>query len=303
MSIKSWLQAFRLRTLPLALASIGMAGFLAASANVFRLSVFMGCVMTTIFLQILSNLANDYGDSIHGADHAGRKGPPRAVQSGTISLFHMKIAVIIFSLLSLVSGIVLIYLSVGLNGTTFFFFLGLGVLSILAAIGYTVGKKPYGYVGLGDISVLIFFGWVGVMGSYYLFAQQIEWTILLPATSCGLFAVGVLNINNIRDIESDLTAGKYSIPVRIGKQRAAYYHIFLIIGGLVCACIFSYLHWKSPWQLLFLMTAFVFIPIGKSVLDKPSAELDPYLKRMALSSLLFVVLFGLGLLASSQTID
>ena len=208
MNTKAWLHAFRLRTLPLSLSCIGMAGFLAAAAGKFDLVLFLLCCITTIFLQVLSNLANDYGDSIHGADHAERKGPTRAVQSGAISLSQMRNAVILFSLLSLVSGVMLLLLSFGTDWLAIFFFFGLGLLSILAAIGYTVGKKPYGYIGLGDISVLIFFGLVGVMGSFYLFTHQISWLEVLPALSCGLFSIAVLNVNNIRDIDSDRMAGK-----------------------------------------------------------------------------------------------
>ena len=153
---KAWLQAFRLRTLPLALSSILMGAFLAGSVGAFQWSIFLLCVFTTILLQILSNLANDYGDSIHGADHAERKGPSRAVQSGAISARQMKAAVVLFVFLSLSSGISLLLVSFGLDWNALLFFLGLGILSIAAAIAYTVGKKPYGYAGLGDFSVLIF---------------------------------------------------------------------------------------------------------------------------------------------------
>jgi 1,4-dihydroxy-2-naphthoate octaprenyltransferase len=214
-----------------------MAGFLAAAIQKFNAIIFLFCCLTTIFLQVLSNLANDYGDSVHGADHADRKGPTRAVQSGAISRSQMRSAVILFSFLSLISGIILLWLSFGTNWGSVFLFFGLGLLCILAAIGYTVGKKPYGYIGLGDISVLIFFGLVGVMGSYYLFTHQISWQEVLPALSCGLFSIAVLNVNNIRDIDSDRIAGKYSIPVRIGKEKAALYHWILLSGGLLSAVI------------------------------------------------------------------
>jgi 1,4-dihydroxy-2-naphthoate polyprenyltransferase len=292
--MKHWVSAFRLRTLPLALSSIMMGGFLAASAHTFQWSVFLLCVVTTIFLQILSNLANDYGDSVHGADSADRKGPSRAVQSGRISAYQMKIAIIAFVVLSLVSGISLLFAAFGLNWNAIVFFLGLGVLSILAAIGYTMGKRPYGYAGLGDISVFIFFGLIGVMGSLYLFTHDVQWRYLLPATSCGVFAVGVLNINNIRDIDSDRKAGKFSIPVRIGKQNAAVYHWALIALGWVSAIMFVASSFESIIQFLFMMSAPAFIMIGRNVHQKPSHELDPYLKFMALSTLLFVILFGIG---------
>ena len=296
MTVKIWLGAFRLRTLPLALSCIGMGGFLAANANAFRWDIFLLCVSTTIFLQILSNLANDYGDSVNGADSSHRKGPSRAVQSGVISMSQMKTAVVIFVLLCLASGMTLLFVSFGLNWNAILFFFGLGVLSIVAAIAYTVGKRPYGYAGLGDISVLIFFGLVGVLGSYYLFTKQVSGLEALPALSCGFFSIGVLNVNNMRDIESDRLAGKYSIPVRIGKKRAAYYHWFLILGGLTAAIVYTLINYQTPLQFLFLLSAPFFVRIGLAVVRKSSVELDPYLKQMALSTLVFVVLFGIGLL-------
>lgn len=296
--LRAWLQAFRLRTLPLALSSIAMGGFLAASAGAFQWTIFLLCVSTTILLQILSNLANDYGDSVHGADHAERKGPSRAVQSGAISARQMKWAVIFFVVLSLASGISLLLVSFGWNWNALLFFLGLGILSIIAAIAYTVGKKPYGYSGLGDFSVLLFFGLVGVMGSYYLFTKSISWLEMLPALSCGFFSIGVLNINNIRDIESDRVAGKFSIPVRIGKEKAILYHWFLLISGIAASLVYMTLTYQSPLQFLFCFTILLFLRNGLAVSQKPSAELDPYLKQMALSTLLFVVLFGVGLIAS-----
>jgi len=296
MAIKNWLSAFRLRTLPLALSCIGMGGFLAAAAGKFDALVFSLCCLTTIFLQVLSNVANDYGDSIHGADHAARRGPMRAVQSGAISSSQMKNAVIVFAVLALVSGISLLLVSLGWNVKALSLFLGLGVLSIIAAIAYTVGKKPYGYSGLGDVSVLIFFGLVGVMGSLYLFTQNIFWMDILPALSCGFFSIAVLNINNIRDIESDKIAGKYSIPVRIGKQNASRYHGFLLLAGIACSVMYVLLNFQSVSQFIFLLTLPLFLINARAVTSKPSEELDPYLKQMAITTLLFVILFGLGLI-------
>jgi 1,4-dihydroxy-2-naphthoate polyprenyltransferase len=294
MEIKAWISAFRLRTLPLALACIGMGGFLAAAQGAFRTDIFLLCALTTIFLQVLSNLANDYGDSIHGADHDERIGPSRAVQTGAISSTQMRNALIVFVALCLVSGISLLILSFGFNWNAFLFFFGLGLMSILAAIAYTVGKKPYGYSGLGDLSVLIFFGLVGVMGSVYLFTQQINVLQVLPALSCGFFSIGVLNINNIRDIESDRKAGKFSIPVRIGKPKAITYHWLLLLSGLTTALLYVILTYTTPWQFLFLFTVPMFMLNGRAVQKKADHELDPYLKQMALSTLAFVLLFGFG---------
>lgn len=282
----------------MALSCIGMAGFLAAAADKFNWLIFVLCCLTTIFLQVLSNLANDYGDSVNGADHAGRKGPSRAVQSGVITRNQMKNAVIIAATLCLVTGITLLLVSFGPNWSSIWFFLCLGLLSIVAAITYTMGRKPYGYAGFGDLSVLVFFGVVGVMGSLYLFTQEIDWTTALPALSCGFFSIAVLNINNIRDIESDLAAGKYSIPVRIGKRNAARYQWFLLMGGNLAAIAYCILNFRSPYQFLFLIAVPLFLKIGIAVGRKKSEELDPFLKQMALTTLVFVVLFGVGSLIS-----
>ena len=295
-SMKNWIGAFRLRTLPLALSCISMGGFLAATMKSFYGLIFFLCCLTTIFLQVLSNLANDYGDSINGADHAGRAGPRRAVQSGVISSQQMKRAVILFVFLCLISGSSLLLVSFGWNIKAILFFFGLGILCIVAAIAYTVGKRPYGYVGMGDVSVLIFFGLVGVLGSVYMFTHQFSGLEIFPAISCGLFSIAVLNINNIRDIESDRKAGKLSIPVRIGRENAARYHWVLLIGGFTAAVVYAGLTYRSPFQFLFLLTFPLFIRNGLAVSRKPSAELDPFLRQMALSTLLFVILFGIGFL-------
>lgn len=294
MNVSAWISAFRLRTLPLALSSVSMGGFLAAAQGRFNGLVFTLCCLTTVLLQILSNLANDYGDTLHGADHAGRTGPSRAVQTGAISPSRMRAAIRIFVVLCLASGITLLFTAFGLDLRLFLTFFGIGLLCIAAAMLYTLGKKPYGYAGLGDLSVLIFFGGVGVTGSLFLFTHAVSSWSLLPALACGLFAVGVLNINNMRDIESDRQAGKYSIPVRIGKAKAGLYHWFLLFGGLAAGVAYTVVNYRSPVQFLFLLSLPIFISIGKAVNEKPSAELDPYLKRMALGTLLFVVLFGFG---------
>ena len=294
--IKVWVSALRLRTLPLSLSCIGMAAFLAAAAGKFDALLFTLCCLTTIFLQILSNLANDYGDSMNGADHAGRKGPQRAVQSGAISSSQMRNAVVLFAILCLLSGIGLLLLAFGFDWNALLFFLVLGLLCIAAAIAYTVGRKPYGYAGLGDLSVLIFFGLVGVMGSLYLFTRRFDYTDILPALSCGFFSIAVLNVNNVRDIESDRQAGKFSIPVRIGRDRAIGYHWFLLSAGTVSAVAYTFLRYESPWQFLFIPVVALLVRNGVAVSSLPSEKLDPWLKQMALSTLLFVVAFGVGLL-------
>jgi len=272
-----------------------MGGFLAWDAGAYRWDVFMLCIVTTIFLQILSNLSNDYGDSVHGADNGNRVGPSRAVQSGVIQKHQMRLAMALFGILSLASGIILLLASFGFQWGAILFFLALGLLCIGAAITYTVGRRPYGYAGLGDLSVLIFFGLVGVLGSYYLFTKSISWYEVLPAMSMGLLSIAVLNINNIRDIESDKVAGKYSIPVRLGRHKAIVYHWILLGLALVFAFLYTLLKYDSPLQLIFLLAIPLFIRNGLAVTRKQPELLDPYLKQMAVSTLLFVLLFGTGL--------
>ncbi|MDV3308020.1 MAG: 1,4-dihydroxy-2-naphthoate polyprenyltransferase [Cyclobacteriaceae bacterium] len=293
---KAWLRAFRLRTLPLALACIGMGAFLAAGAQAFRMDIFLLCIVTTVSLQILSNLANDYGDSVHGADNVHRKGPARAVQSGAISPAQMRKALFLFVGLCLASGIALLIVAFGRDWNALLFFFLLGIASIFAAVAYTVGNRPYGYIGLGDVSVLIFFGLVGVLGSAYLFTKQVFWVDVLPALSCGFFSMAVLNINNIRDIESDRQAGKYSIPVRIGRKNAIHYHWFLLAAGNLSALVYTVVNYRSPWQWLFLLVIPLFVRNGSMVAQKAPAELDPGLKQMAMATLAFVLLFGLGII-------
>ena len=291
-----WVSAARPRTLPLALASIGMGSFLAATQGRFDGRICLLCCLTTILLQILSNLANDYGDSVHGADGADREGPPRAVQSGQISSGRMRYAMGLLGLLSFLSGLLLLRVAlVDAPPQAFLSFLGLGLLSILAAVTYTVGKKPYGYAGLGDASVIIIFGWVGVMGTFYLYTHQFDPALILPATSCGLFAAAVLNVNNIRDIESDRRAGKQSVPVRLGRPKAVVYHWLLLATGMACAVAYVLLNFQNPFQFLFLLSFPLLFRNGLAIARKTKpAELDPYLKQMALATLLFVLGFGIG---------
>ncbi len=292
---EAWLHAVRLRTLPLALASIFAGSFLAKWENAFRWEVLVLASLTTVFLQILSNLANDYGDSIHGADSSARKGPIRAVQSGLISLPEMKRAMILAGGLSLLTGLLLIYISLP-NWSYFLGFLALGLLAIWAAIRYTSGSNPYGYAGLGDISVFLFFGLVGVLGTYFLHSLQANPSVLLIACSLGCFSTAVLNINNIRDIDSDQLAGKRSIPVRIGRGKAIAYHWALIAVGY--GCLLAFVGLNQAYGSIFACIALPWmILIGRGIHKANTAsETDPYLKQMALSTLVWTLLFGIGLI-------
>ncbi len=293
---QAWISAMRPRTLPLAIACIVMGAFLAAADGSFRWSVTVLSVLTAVFLQILSNLANDYGDSIHGADHVERSGPKRAVQAGLISASTMKRAMILFALLSAVTGIGLLWVAFGVRALVWLLvFVALGGAAIWAAINYTAGSNPYGYAGLGDMFVLIFFGWVGVMGTYFLQAQTLNWLMLLPATSCGLLAVAVLNINNIRDIESDKKAGKNSIPVRIGPEKARNYHWVLLIGAFLLAVLYVVLNFHSLWQFLFVLVVPLLVRNGTAVSRTyEPMKINPLLKQMSLITLAFILAFGIG---------
>jgi 1,4-dihydroxy-2-naphthoate octaprenyltransferase len=295
-TVKAWIIAARPRTLPLATASICMGGFLAYYRGLFDWAVFFLTLITTLLLQVLSNLANDYGDHQHGADHHQRVGPTRMVQAGVISPKKMKAAMVWVGVITLLAGTWLLVRSIGFNNPVFYAFFALGILSILAAINYTSGKKPYGYRGWGDLSVVVFFGLVAVFGSYFLQTRNFEWENLLPALSCGFFATAVLNINNIRDMESDNLAGKMSIPVRIGHAAAIKYHWTLMISAVTCSILFVGLNYASPWQWLFLMVIPMLFINGRAVQEKPSKDLDPYLKQMALTTLLYVLTFGFGLM-------
>lgn len=291
---EAWLYAVRLRTLPLALASIFAGSFLAAYMGAFRWEILLLAALTTTFLQILSNLANDYGDTVHGADHQERKGPVRAVQSGLISLAEMKKAMYFLGALALTSGLLLVYLAVH-NILVISLFIALGLIAIWAAVSYTSGSNPYGYAGLGDVSVFLFFGLLGVLGTFFL--HSLDWSHLTAwiAVALGLFSTAVLNINNIRDIESDQVAGKRSIPVRIGKVAAVRYNWFLIIGGNLALVAFV-VQTGSYTALAAFLALPVMIHVGLGVQrGNDAAAIDPYLKKMAISTLLWVILFGAGL--------
>jgi 1,4-dihydroxy-2-naphthoate octaprenyltransferase len=230
-----WLKAARLRTLPLTLVCIGTGGSLACYRDCFSWPVWWLSLITAVLLQILSNFANDYGDFVKGTDNENRVGPERALQSGALSVKQMRIALVALSLIALFSGVYLIYEAPGLSSASqWLAFLGLGLLSILAAVTYTVGKNAYGYKGLGDVMVFLFFGLTGVVGAFYLHAGSWPFAVWLPATSVGLFSVGVLNMNNTRDMENDRESGKITVPVRIGLRGAKAYQAVLILGGVIC---------------------------------------------------------------------
>lgn len=296
MQIKPWITAARLRTLPLAVSNILLGSMLAYNQGTFKLSISLLGLVTAVLLQILSNFANDYGDFVSGADEKRTSKYERALQSGKISPKQMRWMLVILSFLTLITGISLIAIvarELGLMGIAVF--LGIGVLCIIAAITYTVGKKPYGYIGMGDIAVFLFFGIVGVGGMYVLQTQQWNWHILFPAASLGLLSTGVLNINNIRDIESDRNSGKNTLVVRIGLEKAKNYHTFLIVAAVVLGIVATLLSYHGAFQLIYLLTVPFFLTnIYRIRTSSYTAVFDKELKNLALTTFFYAITYGLG---------
>ena len=294
--IKTWLSAFRLRTLPLAFSCIIMGSGLAYAADQFNLTVFVLALITTLFLQILSNLANDYGDFIKGTDNDERVGPDRTLQSGLITKVKMIKAMWVIALLCSIFGVWLISEgTIGLEFKKAGLFAILGLSAMGAAVKYTMGKNPYGYAGLGDIFVFLFFGWLGVLGSYFLHTHTFHWELLLPASSIGFFTTAVLNINNMRDHEADAKSGKNTLVVRIGIEKAKNYHRVLIFGGITLAFVFvipssQYFHYA------FAVTIPLFVRFVQSIRKRNDFEnFDPFLKKQAIATFIFAILFVLGI--------
>lgn len=294
--MKHWIQAARLRTLPLSLSGIILGSFLAASQGKFNWLTCTLAILTTIGFQVLSNFANDYGDGVKGTDNENRVGPERALQSGAISPKQMLRGIYFTVAITLIIALTLIYVSFGVENFAYsvlFFFLG--IASIAAAIKYTMGKNAYGYSGLGDVFVFLFFGLLSVVGSEFLYTQKLNILSFMPAASIGLLSAGVLNLNNMRDRASDILSHKNTLVVKLGAIAAKKYHYALLIISLVLAILFTLLTYKSPLQFLFLIA---FVPVTKhffTVLKNNEAkELDPELKKLALSTFLFSLLFGLG---------
>ena len=290
--MKHWIHAFRLRTLPLAVSSILVGSALAAFYSEFRGPVFGLALLTAVLLQVLSNLANDLGDHLHGTDNDVRVGPQRTVQSGAISPAAMKRAMWICGALALASGIALIVVALGLTTVTLVF-LVIGLLAIGAAVKYTYGNNPYGYAGFGDISVLLFFGLAGVIGTFYLHTASFVPSTILPALGIGLLAAGVLNLNNMRDIHNDAASGKRTVVVRLGWRAAKAYHLFLILGGTTCLVVWSLLHLPHGSRVIVFIPMISFITHPISVVrQREPRSLDPELKRLALSIFVWSLFFA-----------
>ncbi|OOF59475.1 1,4-dihydroxy-2-naphthoate polyprenyltransferase [Rodentibacter myodis] len=296
--LKMWWETARPKTLPLALASIFTGSALGYWANPekFNMAVMILCLLTTILLQVLSNFANDYGDHQKGSDTQERIGPLRGIQKGAISAKELKWGLILMALASFLSGAFLIGIAYE-NLSDLLAFAGLGILAIIAAITYTVGAKPYGYMGLGDISVLLFFGLLGVGGTYYLQTHSLDTTIMLPAIGSGLLASAVLNINNLRDIEQDAKAGKNTLAVRLGAKKGRVYHCILLTLAALCYLIFT-LATASSWTNYLFLPAFPLLAKHALFVYRSTQpeSLRPMLAQMSMISLFINLLFSLGLL-------
>jgi 1,4-dihydroxy-2-naphthoate octaprenyltransferase len=302
-NLSVWLLALRLRTLPLATASIIVAAGIAVHHQIFNLTVFLLSLSTALLLQILSNLANDYGDAATGADDENRVGPLRAMQTGVITQKSMKFAIQITTVLTLISGLSLLFIALAGDLTSWLIFIGLGALAIIAAITYTMGKLPYGYHALGDLAVFLFFGLLGVIGSFYLYGLNADWALLLPASSIGMLSAAVLNINNMRDVENDTKHNKTTLVVLYGRSVAFKYHLFLItLAPLLSAIYLSNLENTQTWQYIFLLAMSPLIKSClalKEALDKENMSGEVFneqLKNTAISTFVFAMLFALVLI-------
>ena len=304
--MKHWIQAARLRTLPLSVSGILVGCFYAMSQSLFNWDIVIFALTTTLGLQVLSNFANDYGDGVKGTDNQDRVGPIRAIQSGAISPEAMKKAIALTAFLTLVSAVLLIY-SAFKDHNVFYSlgYLALGILAIASAIRYTVGKNPYGYRGFGDLFVFLFFGWVSTLGVYFMFAKTFAegYLLFLPATAIGFLSVAVLNLNNMRDVLSDSQSGKNTLVVQMGSSKAKMYHYFLVISAMLLVLIFAILNdFTTDGQFNFDQYFFVivFVPLVlhlKRVYQNQDARtLDPELKVVALSTFFLAILLSLGLI-------
>lgn len=292
--IKAWILALRPRTLFLAIATALCGSGIAYYNGKFSSIVFVLTLLIAIVLQLLSNLANDLGDFQKGTDTTGERiGPKRMVQSGAITPQQMKVGIAIVVALAAIIGLYLVYIALqAMKLQYILIFVFLGLTCIIAAIKYTVGKKPYGYRGLGDLFSFIFFGPVPVVGTYFLHTHNFDFTPWLPAIALGLLSVSVLNINNMRDIDNDKKSGKNTIPVRIGINNAKYYHAALLIGAMLCFLLYNILYTSHYYQYIYILTFILFVKILMDIFKiQDNKLLDPYLKYTSMSTFILSISF------------
>ena len=296
--MKHWVEAARVRTLPLSVSGIIVGSFYAMSQGMFNWNIVVFALLTTLGLQILSTFANDYGDGIKGTDNQDRVGPMRAIQSGVISPAAMKKAMVLTSAITLLFAVLLIYFAFKDHYLLYsLIFFVLGILAIASAIRYTVGKGAYGYRGFGDVFVFVFFGLVSTFGVYFMFSKSIDWLLLLPAIAIGFLSVGVLNLNNMRDEASDRKSGKNTLVVKMGGAAAKKYHYFLVISAMILVLVFAFLNDFHFDQYIFVVAYFPMISHLITVYRNQNPKfLDPELKKLAISTFLLAVLLALCLI-------
>lgn len=292
--LTTWIRAARPKTLLLSFSGVLLGGFLAAKTEFYYVAPIVLASVTAMLLQTLSNFANDYGDFKNGVDGAKRTGPQREMQRGEITEKEMKHAIAVMVVLCLVSGGMLL-LSLLLNHASWnqvLVLAGLGIAAILAAMLYTLGRRPYGYRGLGDLFCFLFFGWVAVAGTCYLGSLRFDFSVLLPATAMGFLSNAVLNINNMRDCESDSISGKSSLVVKLGLKKAFIYQCLIIVGAFVCLSAFLILK-GTPYHTYAFWLLFPLFLKDLMAIKKTKPEwLDPFLGRQVKHSFLLVLLYG-----------
>lgn len=294
--LKFYIAAMRLRTLPLSLAGVLLGLMLASADYHVHWTIFVSTLLTTAFLQILSNVSNELGDAMRGTDSADRQGPAYTLATGLLSAGEFKVMIAVYVVLCILSGLAMIYCSFGtLLSLESVMLMLLGAASISGAMRYTLGKNPYGYRGLGDIYVFVFFGIVAVLGAYFVGSHTLHWKMLLPAASMGAFSVGVLNVNNIRDMKTD-AATRVTVPLKIGERNARIYQTCLIAAGWTAMIAYVLLRMFDPWHYLFVLTLPLFVIHVRGVWKRTGKYLDPMLPLLVMSSFAFAVLGGLGFL-------
>ena len=302
-SLKTWIRAARPRTVLLSFLGVLLGSFLAfdqlkplSPSKDRPYFVILFAALTAILLQILSNLANDYGDFKKGTDGTKRVGPQREMQSGAITEQEMKRGLAFTAGLCLISGALLIFVFSGLTWQELAVFAALGIGAVLAALLYTLGKRPYGYRGLGDLYCFLFFGWAAVAGTFFLATKSLDISVLLPASAMGFLSNAVLNINNMRDYENDKASGKNSLVVKLGLKKAFVYHCLLIGGAFICLTVYLVLHQAAWYSYLFLLLAILFIKDLIAIKKTKPELLNPFLGRQVKHSFLLVVVYGILML-------
>jgi len=292
LKVKTWISAARLRTLPLSISGILAGTGMAVREGFFNLYILIFALLTTLGLQILSNFANDYGDGVKGTDNEDRVGPMRALQSGIITDKEMRKGVILTAIITMIFAGILIFIAFDKEEIYYvLLFFVFAVLAVAAAVKYTVGKTAYGYRGLGDLFVFLFFGLLSTVGSYFLYSKGLNASIWLIATIMGLLSTAVLNLNNMRDLQSDAKVGKITLAVKMGEIKSKKYHFILILAALVLT--FLYIGITSSYLNLFMLLGFIPLLLHLKVVrsNQIPRNLDPELKKVALSTVFIALIY------------